>query len=495
MTWDIRRWTLRSKVIFHVLILAAISAGVLIVLSVTTQRGVIYALIEREAELVGNLTKSSVFFLKKCGRVQDAQAEIHELAATTRGIKAIRILTVEGRIFASTGAEEKSSVIAEKDREAARVLLEKGEPRRTVFDRSERTIHSFMLVENGPACYACHDASRRINGLLEIEFDYREASDLLWTSQWKAVVPAVLSLGLLIFVILRLFDKLINRPISALKGRMKRVQEGDMGVRLEPRAADEIGSLTDSFNVMVEKLRAANREIETLYNQRIDRAEHLAVFGELAAGLAHEVRNPLSGMKGALEIISQNTAADDPHREIFQEMLVQIDKIIAIIQDFLSYARPKPPHFSRVLPSLFIEDAIRLAKTQVGGKAIRFRYDPPGRDLDACLDADRMQEVILNLLLNGIAAIDRQGTISVTARIVPGRALFIFVADDGCGIKASQLSQIFQPFFSTRKGGTGLGLSTCKKTVEAHQGTISVRSREGRGTVFVIRLPLDLPCE
>lgn len=495
MSLDIRRWSLRGKVIFHILVLAGISAAVLTVLSMTTQRGVIYALIQREAELVGSLTKSSVFFLKKCGRVEEAQAEIHELAATTKGIKTIRILTLEGTVFASTRAAEKATELPAKDRETVRTLVAERTPRRTIISKGQRTIRSFMLVENEPECYACHGPERRINGVLEVEFDYREASDLLWASQWKAVVPAVLSLALLIFVLLRLFEKLINRPISLLKDNMKKVEDGDLTVRLDPLKDDEIGRLTASFNAMVEKLKAANREIDTLYNQRIGRAEHLAVFGELAAGLAHEVKNPLSGMKGALEIIGQNTADSDPHKEIFQEMLVQIDKIIAVIQDFLSYARPKPPHFSRIPPSLFIEDAIRLAKTQVSGKDIRFRYVPPRQDLRVCLDADRMQEVILNLLLNSIAAIETKGTISVSVRTAPDRALFIFVSDDGRGIKPSQLSQIFHPFFSTRKDGTGLGLSTCKKTIEAHKGTISVRSREGRGTTFVLRLPLDLPCD
>jgi len=459
-----------------------------------TQRGVIYALIQREAELVGSLTKSSVFFLKKCGRVQDAQAEIHELALTTKGIRGIRILTLDGRIFASTRPAEKAAGLSAGDRELVRALVDEGRPRRTILSKSQRTIRSFMLVENAPECHACHGAERRLNGVLEVEFDYREASDLLWKSQWKAVVPAVLSLGLLIFVLLRLFERLINRPISLLKDHMKRVQDGDLDVRLAPQKNDEIGSLTASFNVMVEKLKAANREIETLYNQRIDRAEHLAAFGELAAGLAHDVKNPLSGMKGALEIISQNAAADDPHKEIFQEMLVQIDKIINVIQDFLSYARPKPPHFGRTVPSLFVENAIRLAKTQLGGKDVRFHFHPARTEAPVCLDADRMQEVILNLLINSISAIEARGNVFVMMRTLPGRALFIYVVDDGAGIRAAQLPQIFNPFFSTKKDGTGLGLSICKRTVDAHRGTISVRSREGRGTTFVIRLPLDLPC-
>ena len=492
---SIRNWTLRAKVIFHVLILGAVSAGILTVLYMTTQRSVIYALIQREAELVGSLTKSSVFFLKKCGRIEDTQAEIHELAAATRGITGIRVLTPEGKIFASTRIEEKGTKLSMEDRQTIRTMVADKTARQTKFLKSQHTIRSFMLVENEPECYACHAAERRINGLLEVEFDYREASDLLWRSQWKGIVLAVLSLGLLTFIILRLFERLINRPISFLKDKMKKVQDGDLTVRPDPLKNDEIGSLTLSFNLMVEKLKEANRKIETLYNQRIERAEHLAAFGELAAGLAHEVKNPLSGMKGALEIISQSATGADPQKEIFQEMLVQIDKIINVIQDFLNYARPKPPHFSRVAPNLFVENAVRLAKTQLHGKAIRFHFHPLKQDVRICLDADRLQEVILNLLLNSIAAIDKEGNIVIFLKVVPNRALLIFLADEGCGIKESQLSQIFNPFFSTKKEGTGLGLSICKKIIDAHKGTIAVRSREGKGTTFTIRLPLDLPCD
>lgn len=492
---SIRHWTLRTKVILHVVILGIVSAGILTILYVTTQRSVIYSLILREAELVGTLTKSSVFFLKKCGRVEDTQAEIHELAATTPGLRRIRVLTTEGKIFASTLIEEKGSELPAEDRLTVRKMVAGRTAGTTIFSKPQSTIRSFMLVENGPACYACHASERPINGLLEVEFDYREAAGLLWKSQWKGMVLAIVSLGLLAFIILRLFERLINRPISLLKDNMKKVQEGDLTVRLEPRKDDEIGSLTTSFNLMVEKLKEANRKIESLYNQRLERAEHLAAFGELAAGLAHEVKNPLSGMKGALEIINQDGSVTDPQRDIFQEMLVQIDKIIAVIQDFLSYARPKPPQFSRVSPNPVVENAIKLAKTQLHGKDIRFHFHPLKADVRLCLDADRMQEVILNLLLNSIAAIDKKGNILVFIKAVPARGLFIFLADEGCGIKESHLGQIFQPFFSTKKEGTGLGLSICKKTIEAHSGTMTVHSREGKGTTFTIRLPLDLPCD
>jgi two-component system sensor histidine kinase HydH len=206
--------------------------------------------------------------------------------------------------------------------------------------------------------------------------------------------------------------------------------------------------------------------------------------------LAHEVRNPLSGIKGALEIIAQDAPQDDPRREIFQEMLVQIGKLISVIQDFLNYARPKPLHFRPVPPGLFVENAVRMARTQLAGKDIGFQIRSLPEDFVISADADRMQEVLLNLFLNSIAAISVRGRIRVVLRRNDAAAMLsILVADDGAGIPKANLAQIFQPFFSTKKSGTGLGLSLSLKTVEAHGGTIRARSRIGFGTTFLIRLP------
>jgi hypothetical protein len=308
------------------------------------------------------------------------------------------------------------------------------------------------------------------------------------------MVLALLALAGLTAIILRLFHRLINRPITRLKDGMKKLQQGDLAVRFAPTKLDEIGSLMSSFNIMAENLQNANAEIKELYQQRVEKAEHLAAFGELAAGLAHEVRNPLSGMRGALEVIDQKTPSGSPQKEIFQEILVQIDKLISIIQDFLSYARPKPLNFREASPNVFMENAVRLAKTQLRGKDIVFHLLRVEDGVRVPLDADRMQEVLLNLLVNSIAAIPQNGNIHISLGTnPPAGTLDITVADDGAGIKESNLDQVFHPFFSTKKEGTGLGLSISKKIVDAHGGTIDVRSREGEGTTFTIRLPLSRP--
>jgi signal transduction histidine kinase len=494
MAAKIRHWTLRAKVVLHVFVLGALSAGILTFLYFTTQRNVLQSFIHQEAEIVGSLIENSVFLLKKCGRVQDTQAEIHDLAALSEAVQSIRILTVDGRVFASTRPADIGSHVAASDVPILKKMLAGAAPPRIFRDKPRSVIQSLSLVANAPACYQCHAEERKINGFLEVDFDYKEASALLWKSQWKGIVLALIALALLTTIILRLFQRLINRPITLLKDGMKKVQQGDLSVRWAPAKHDEIGSLMDSFNVMVENLQKANAEIEDLYRQRVEKAEHLAAFGELAAGLAHEVKNPLSGMKGALEIIDHDTPAGSPHKEIFQEILLQIEKLIAIIQDFLSYARPKPLEFRETPPNLFVENAVRLAKTQLGGKDIAFHVQGVKDDVSVPLDADRMQEVLLNLFLNSISAIPEKGNILIIVRTnPPAGTLDIIVADDGAGIKEANLDQIFNPFFSTKKEGTGLGLSISKKTVDAHGGTIGIKSREGKGTTFTIRVPLTRP--
>ncbi len=244
---------------------------------------------------------------------------------------------------------------------------------------------------------------------------------------------------------------------------------------------------------MVRKLKEANIEIERLYDKQIEKAEHLASIGELAAGLAHEIKNPIAGMKGALEIIRQKTDASDPKKEIFTEILLQIEKIHKITQDLLSYARPKEMNISLINPNICVENAIKLAKTQTNKKDIQFEFTPLENGTLALIDPDKIQEVMLNLMVNSIFAIQKRGKIKIELREKQNIELEIVFSDDGIGIKQNNLQHIFTPFFTTRKRGTGLGLSISKKIIEAHRGTIEVKSEENKGTTFLIRLPVLNP--
>jgi hypothetical protein len=272
---------------------------------------------------------------------------------------------------------------------------------------------------------------------------------------------------------------------------MEEIESGNLSIHLEPEKHDEIGDLTQRFSVMIEKLNQAQQKIEDFHNQQIEKAGHLASVGELAAGLAHEIKNPVAGIKGALEIIQQKTDKTDPKREIFGEILRQTDKIYDITQDLLSYAKPKKLSKKPVNPNNCILDAIKLASAQTRGKDIQFNFKGLKKDTLILIDKNKIQEVILNLLINSIAAIEERGGISITVGTRRPKELEITVTDNGKGIKPEHLSQIFNPFFTTRKRGTGLGLSICRQIIEAHSGSIHVKSQLGKGTTFSIRIPVS----
>ncbi len=471
------------------LVIGIITTLVLIVLYLRGQRNIIHSVSRQKAEVAGLMIENSLFQAMKEGKPEEVQDIISQTASSSY-IKKIRIISAEGKILRSSHENEIGSSSEASIQNKLKELFSNGTRSNIYFLKPKSTIQNFRLIENRQECYACHSPQAKINGILEINVDYTAAAILLKKSQLKGILIGLVSISILIFIILRLFEKLVNRPISRLKGNMKTVQEGDLNIQFPVVKHDEIGNLAESFNAMVKKLREANQKIEHLHSQQMEKAEHLASIGELAAGLAHEMKNPIAGMKGALEIIGQKTDPADPKKEIFNEILLQIEKMHKVIQDLLSYAKPKEMSFSLVNPNECVENAIKLAQPQKKSKDIIFHFQKLANNTLARLDADKIQELMLNLMLNSISAIDNKGQIDIKLLKRNEKELEIIFEDNGKGIKKDHLSQIFNPFFTTKSRGTGLGLSICKKITAAHQGSIQVKSKEGKGTTFLIRLPV-----
>jgi len=473
----------------------------------------------QKAELLGSMIENSIFAAMKEVKTENIHTEsaerdpsesgesppvfgcmawiqttIQELASS-RTIKKIRFLTLQGKIIQSTEEKEIGSFPEPNTIQNLEESFSRKAQSKTIFIKQKSTIQSFHIIENRKECFECHSSQQKINGILEVNIDYADSSSLLQKSQVKGIMIAFFSFITLTFIILRLFEKLINRPISKLKEKMKDVQDGNLNIQFPTARNDEIGSLAKSFNVMIRKLKEANNKIETMYNQQIEKAEHLATVGELAAGLAHEIKNPMAGMKGALEIINQETNPADPKKEIFTEMLFQVEKINKVIHDLLSYARPKKMSFSHTNLNECIENALKLAKSQMNSKDISIYFKGLDNHNIVSIDSDRIQEVMLNLMLNSVSAIGEEGKISIDINKENNKELEIKFTDDGMGIKEEHLSQIFNPFFTTKSRGTGLGLSICKRIIEAHNGSIKVESNEGQGTTFFIRLPVITPSD
>jgi signal transduction histidine kinase len=483
-----KNWNLRSKVLLHIIVFGVSAAMILTFIYIRTGQWLIQDTSRQKIQLVSSLINASLFRAMKAGHEQEVQSIMQEIASSA-AIQNIRILSPQGKVLRSTQAQEIGAAADGQIQKSLRGFLSRNIPSEISMVKAKSLARSFILLENKKECLDCHSPSEKITGILEVEVDNSEAESSLRKNQWKGLVAALAALSLLTFIILRLFERIINRPISQLKKNMESYQVGHLAPSPAAVKHDEIGSLVESFNLMVVRLEEAHRKIEELYNRRIEKAEHLAAFGELAAGLVHDVKNPLSGIRGAIEIINQKTPQSDPQKEIFGEVLVQTDKIITILQDALDYAKPSAANFRFVNPNLCAENAIRLAETQLKGKEIRFRFQGLEPESRFYLDPDKIQDVLLNLILNSISAIQKKGQIEIRMQQGPGKELQIRVSDDGQGIPEAHRDQIFNPFFSTKKEGTGLGLSISKRIIEIHGGSIRVESQVDKGTTFFIEIP------
>jgi signal transduction histidine kinase len=286
----------------------------------------------------------------------------------------------------------------------------------------------------------------------------------------------------------------VQRPMVELQQKIAQLGSGDLNVSVSfAHRNDEIGDLGRNFNQMVDQLRENRIEIERLYRTQMSRAEHLATLGELATGLAHEIRNPLAGIAGVIEIIGRDLPATSPARVVVKDVRQEIARINHLVTDLLQTARPHPPRVRKSDLNTTVEHAVMLGRQQAQTKAVEIalRKDPTLPEVEH--DSDQIHQVLLNLLLNSLQAIDKgdkNGKITVTLSRNEQTAI-IEVADTGRGIAAQDLPNIFRPFYTTKGEGTGLGLSLAQRIVEDHQGRIDVTSAVGVGTTFAVVLPLQ----
>jgi signal transduction histidine kinase len=339
--------------------------------------------------------------------------------------------------------------------------------------------------------------------------------------QMRAVLPvaAVLVNGLLIFVLVTLslegsqrntvlviatagavaicavmimvLGVVVHRPMTELQEKIEQVREGDLNVAVNFASRnDEIGDLGKDFNDMVRQLRESREEIQRLHRTQISRAEHLATLGELAAGLAHEIRNPLAGIAGVMEIIGRDLPKESPARAVLKDVRSEVLHINRIVSELLEIARPKQPEFRKSDLNATAEHAVMFAKDQAASRGVEIELtkDPEGIEIEH--DAGQIHQVLLNLLLNGVQACDEGGTVALQVAHTD-ESVQLTVVDTGKGIPPEILANIFRPFFTTKGNGTGLGLSLARRMVEGHGGRLDVSSWVGKGSRFTVSLPKE----
>src|SRR5579885_1046237 len=238
-----------------------------------------------------------------------------------------------------------------------------------------------------------------------------------WQSPQRHIVLVVAGAGAIAICAALVFvlTYTIQRPLIELQEQIAKLGEGDLKVSVSfAKREDEIGDLGRNFNRMVTQLRENREEIDRRHRTQMSRAEHLATLGELATGLAHEIRNPLAGIAGVIEIAARDLPSTSPAREVIQDIRQEISQINRIIGDLLQTARPHPPEIRRSDLNVTIEHSVMLARQQALSKPIEiiWKNNPDLPQVEH--DSDQIHQVLLNLLLNAIQAIQGQGTITVT---------------------------------------------------------------------------------
>lgn len=285
----------------------------------------------------------------------------------------------------------------------------------------------------------------------------------------------------------------LNIPVHAATGALNEVV-GPLKISSNANLATIRESLDDMANRVGETVQRLQ-----VSQQRIMRSEQMTAIGQLAAGLAHEIRNPLTAMRSLVQMARQSggaAALDDQDVEILR---VEIERLNELVQTFLDFARPPKLARKRVDFSAIIQRTVQLTQSRIDRQGITIKLDLPAGGIELSADPQQLQQVMLNLVINAVESQPGGGQIEIQLRKLPSLEstpeslpeVEVTVADRGSGIPPELLNRVFDPFFSTKDAGTGIGLAICQRIIEDHNGTLVAQNRPGGGAVFVIRLPIQ----
>ncbi|UCE60425.1 MAG: hypothetical protein JSU63_01495 [Phycisphaerales bacterium] len=251
--------------------------------------------------------------------------------------------------------------------------------------------------------------------------------------------------------------------------------------------------LTLQLAIMLQSYKEAyaeqvREEEQTLIEERLTRAEHLARIGQLAASLAHEIKNPLAGISGAIQIIRDGMADDDVHRLIINEIIAQIKRLDETVKDLLFFARPTPPNRAKFSLEQAIARVLTVLQEEPALHGVEIVCDEVSRDAMVLADTRQIEQLVMNLLINAAHATPDGGRIALS---IAGNddCVRLSIVDEGSGMPPDVQEHAFEPFFTTKAKGTGLGLSICRRIIEVHGGDIRLESEVGIGTKVTVTLP------
>ncbi len=455
------RLRLTTKLVIMMFALLVLSLTASVIFSYLSQQ----ALVREIEESINDLSSATAVSLEQLsGEPDPAQFQKLMGRLAKKGVKEIKLLDTEKEVIVSTPPQSGGA-----ERKIESTLTQEG--------KREYNVTAPLVDGN------------EVLGYIHVTFTLDDLAQITKATLYKraAVTLLIFSLGILVSLYLA---RKYTQPLHGVVESAKHVAAGDLTKTIEVEGEDEVAELTRSFNEMVEKLRQ-HRELE----ERLREAERLSAVGKLASGIAHEIRNPLNFMNLSIDHIRNRLGSGQPDGTaealaLMANIKAEIHRLNIMIENFLTVGKPLTLNKIEVDPVALIQDVVGLAhqKALEQGIAIEMAGAAPVPRLQA--DPVQIKTCLMNVVLNAIQAMPAGGRLRITT-ISGSGTVDITISDTGPGISEDDIDRIFNPYFTTKKLGIGLGLAITKKIVEEHQGRITVHSRPNEGTDVVISLPVE----
>ena len=509
--------SLKAKILLSVIIAVAVIEGIFLYLNI---RSLSQQMIEKTEEEAFNLSETIRLSIRNA-MIMDRRDEYQRIiddVAQRKGITEVRIFNKQGEITVSSDRSKVGTVVDKKaeacfgcHREGeAKVLLPSDSKTRVYHTERGSLLGLINPIYNEPSCYSCHPKTTNVLGVLDTTISLEGFQKEKAQIYERMLISGVISVILLSLLLSLLLTRFVNRPIRRLLAATKTAAHGNLEQAVSIRSHDELGELSESFNNMISELKRSRdaiegwtqtlehrvqertRELQQVQDQLV-RAGKMAALGELAAGVAHEINNPLTGVLTFSSLILKKVDENHPWKRDLENIVQQTTRCRNIVRGLLDFARQRKPDKKEWDVHTLIDRTVTLVENQARFQNIKIVKEFKTSIPMLFLDGDQIQQVFMNIIINAADAMARNGgTLTIKTNLKDGMAEVSF-ADSGCGITKEHLSKLFDPFFTTKETGkgTGLGLAISYGIIQSHGGDIEVESQLGKGSTFRIKLPIE----
>ncbi|MEK6589293.1 MAG: ATP-binding protein [Nitrospinota bacterium] len=464
--------SLKTRLLFMMVLLCFLSIALLLILYARAEREFLRE-VKRHTEELSTAIQVSLEQINQSYEDIDSSKLKNLTYQNKKGIKEISVLDDEGEIIASSNPGLIGKKLPVKGERITNI--NKLTENITALDSQKRYDILLPVVMGGESL-----------GYIHIAMQFEDFKYLIKSNNRNRLLATLVIFAIGILAAVYLSNR-YTKPILNLALAAQKVAGGDLTVRLNVRGEDEIGRLTENFNNMVKKLNE-NRELES----KLKEAEHMSKIGQLASGIAHEIRNPLNLINLSIDYL-RSIFTPVQNKENFEKTIAsiksEIQRLDSMIENFLNFGKPLNLKPQKIALDSIIQETAALLEEKCREQRITMEIRHTSYPQEITADFRQIKTCLMNVLLNAIQSMPHGGRLLVESGKDNGY-VSLKVEDTGCGIQPEHLSKIFEPYFTTKDAGIGLGLALTKRIIEEHGGRISVDSSLKKGTSVTIDLPV-----